>query len=359
MNFRIRGGTLKQLPPKKVMENAFMTRDAAYDGLFFVGVTSTGIFCRPSCPARKPNRENVEYFRAPGDALTAGFRPCRRCRPLESYGELPAWAKELIGQIEENPSIRITEAELRRSGLEPATVRRFFLRTFGVTFQSYCRSQRLSKAFDGIKKGGSMDDAAIDVGYESLSGFREAFHKKFNLPPGKSRGNDYIRMAWVETPIGPMIAGATAAGICLLEFTERRIIEDQMNRISSLLSSSLVLVEHPLHHRLQQELDEYFQGRRTGFSLPLVYPGSEFQMRVWQALLRIPYGKTRSYEAIAREIGSPGSMRAVGHANGLNRISILIPCHRVVNKNGSLGGYGGGLCRKRHLLNLENPRTPE
>ena len=204
-----------------------------------------------------------------------------------------------------------------------------------------------------------MDDAAVDFGYESLSGFREAFQKKFSIPPGQSHGNDYIRAAWMETPIGPMIAGATDSGICLLEFTQRRIVEAQMNRIASLLESSWVRVEHHLLHRLRLELAEYFQGTRTGFSLPLVYPGSEFQMRVWQALLRIPYGETRCYEDIAGEIGSPRSMRAVGHANGLNRISILIPCHRVVNKSGALGGYGGGLWRKRHLLTLEKRKAPE
>lgn len=210
-----------------------------------------------------------------------------------------------------------------------------------------------------MENGFVTRDAADDVGCESPSGFREAFQNQFCIPPGKSSGNDSIRMAWMETPIGPMIAGATDAGICLLEFTQRRMIEAQMNRISSLLRSSLVLAEHHLHRRLQLELDEYFQGRRTGFSLPLVYPGSEFQIRVWESLLRIPYGKTRCYEDIAVEIGSPRSMRAVGRVNGLNRIGILIPCHRVVNKNGSLGGYGGGLWRKRRLLNLEMGKTED
>jgi AraC family transcriptional regulator of adaptative response/methylated-DNA-[protein]-cysteine methyltransferase len=188
---------------------------------------------------------------------------------------------------------------------------------------------------------------------------KNAFMPEFSIAPGKSRDRDCIRAARVETPIGPMIAGATDAGLCLLEFTRRPIVEAQMNRIASLLGSSWVRMGHHLLQRLQMELDEYFQGQRTGFSLPLVFPGSEFQMSVWQALLRIPFGETRCYEDIAREIGSPRSMRAVGRANGLNRISILIPCHRVINKDGDLGGYGGGLWRKRRLLALEKRKAPE
>jgi AraC family transcriptional regulator of adaptative response/methylated-DNA-[protein]-cysteine methyltransferase len=157
----------------------------------------------------------------------------------------------------------------------------------------------------------------------------------------------------VDTPIGKMVAGATAEGVCLLEFTDRRMLEEQLAIVSRRIDLPGVVQENDHLRRLQAELAEYFEGRRRDFTVPLIYPGSPFERAVWTELLRIPYGETRSYEDLARTLGRPGASRAVGHANGMNRIAILIPCHRVVNKSGELGGYGGGLWRKRLLLELE------
>lgn len=340
-----------------------MERDASYDGLFYAGVTTTMIFCRPSCPARKPKPEHIEFYTTAREALFAGFRPCRRCRPLEDRKETPAWVSSLIEQVETDPSRRIRDAELREQGLDPVTARRYFLRVFGMTFQAYSRARRLGAAFSDIRKGGTLDDAVFDHGWESHSGFREAFAKAAETPPGAIRKSDYIRLAWIETALGPMVAGATEGSICLLEFTDRRMMEAQLETVKRRFNLPLFPGESPLFDRLKVDLKEYFEGRRRSFDLPLNYPGTDFQRRVWEALLRIPYGETRCYADIARELGTqgaarpaaarPGAARAVGHANGLNRIAILIPCHRVINADGGLGGYGGGLWRKLRLLETE------
>jgi AraC family transcriptional regulator of adaptative response/methylated-DNA-[protein]-cysteine methyltransferase len=160
-------------------------------------------------------------------------------------------------------------------------------------------------------------------------------------------------MAWIETPLGPIAAGATAAKLCFLEFTDRRMLEAQLETLARRFRMPIAPGENAVIERKRDELERYFAGSLRRFSVPVEYPGTEFQTRVWKALLGIPYGETRSYEDIARAVGSPGAVRAVGSANGKNRIAIVIPCHRVVNKSGELGGYGGGLWRKRRLLDLE------
>jgi AraC family transcriptional regulator of adaptative response/methylated-DNA-[protein]-cysteine methyltransferase len=248
---------------------------------------------------------------------------------------------------------RIPASGLRERGLDPVRVRRYFRRDYGMTFQAYCRARRLGKAFESIRHGGGIDDAVFDAGFESHSGFRTAFTRIFGKPPGESRDGDCIRLAWIETPLGPMVAGATAAGICLLEFTDRRRLEAQFDRVRRHFAMPIIPGGSDLLQQLKIELDEYFAGRRREFTLPLVYPATDFERSVWDQLLRIPCGETRSYQEIAGLLGRAGAARAVGRANGLNRIGILIPCHRVVNQNGELGGYGGGLWRKRILLDLE------
>ncbi len=314
---------------------------------------TTGIFCRPSCPARKPLEENVEYYTAVKEALFAGFRPCKRCHPLESVGGLPEWAASLLRHIEQDPSVRIKDRDLRTFGVEPATARRFFTKHFKMTFQAYCRSQRLGRAFDEIKSGDPLDDVILGHGFESHSGFREAFFRQFGTSPGKATGEDYIRVAWIETPLGPMITAATENGICLLEFTDRRMLEAQVKTVASKFKLTFSPGENEFIRQVREEIGLYFSGSLIRFSVPIEFPGTEFQVKVWKSLLEIPYGETRSYEDIAKRLGTPKAVRAVGHANGLNRIGIIIPCHRVVNKNGELGGYGGGLWRKKQLLEIE------
>jgi AraC family transcriptional regulator, regulatory protein of adaptative response / methylated-DNA-[protein]-cysteine methyltransferase len=342
------------MPSRARMMEAFLGGDRSCDGLFFAGVTSTMVFCRPSCPARKPKPENVEFYGTAKEALFGGFRPCKRCHPLdEARGADPSWASALLEEVESAPDVRISDARLRERGLDPVAVRRHFLRRYGLTFQAYCRARRLASAFNDLRRGGDVDDAVFNHGWESHSGFREAFGKAVGQPPGAAKGSDFIRLAWIETPLGAMAAGATEKALCLLEFTDRRMMEAQIEALKARFKLPLLPGDSPLFDQLRTELGEYFAGARKEFTVPLEYPGTEFQRQVWSGLLRIPHGETRSYADLAREIGRPGGSRAVGHANGMNRIAILIPCHRVVNANGDLGGYGGGLWRKLRLLETE------
>jgi len=343
---------MNTLPPVAEMERAYLRRDPAYNGLFFVGVRTTAIFCRPICPAKSPLPKNVEYFSSAAEALFAGYRPCKRCRPM-AVANQPDWAAKLIDDVERDPVSRITESDLRTRGVDPSTVRRHFLHNYGMTFQAYTRSRRLSRAFNCIREGATLDDAIFDSGYDSHSGFRNAFGQTFGFTPGDIHNRNCVTIAWIQTPLGPMVAGATSDGVCLLEFTDRRTLEAQLETLRKRFGGAAVVGTNAHLGRLEHELAGYFAGSRRTFSVPLVYPGTPFQKQVWEKLLDVPYGETRSYHDLATAIGAPSAVRAVGRANGMNRIGILIPCHRIVEKNGDLGGYGGGLRRKQYLLNLE------
>lgn len=342
-----------QQPSVREMQRASVHRDAGYDGVFFVAVRTTGIFCRPSCPARKPLSHNVEYYPSARQALFAGYRPCKRCRPLETNGTPPEWVQRLLKAVESDPTQRYRDSHLRSMGVDPAKARRYFMKNHGMTFQAYSRGRRLGMSLEQIRLGTDLDDVALGTGYDSHSGFREAFSRTFGKPPGKSRADDCIVVAWTESPIGPLLAGATSEGVCLLEFTDRRMLEVQFGTLRRRFRTAIVPGENEHIRNLKKELREYFEGKRMKFSAKLVCPGTPFQEQVWNELLKIPYGSTVSYEDVAHRVGSPKAIRAVGTANGMNRIAIVIPCHRVVNKSGALGGYGGGLWRKKMLLALE------
>jgi AraC family transcriptional regulator of adaptative response/methylated-DNA-[protein]-cysteine methyltransferase len=335
------------------MDKAVKRRDSSYDGIFFTGVRTTGVFCRPSCPAKTPQARNREYFISAREAIFAGYRPCKRCRPMETDGRPPVWVGKLLTEVDQNPSARIRDADLRARRIDPARARRYFLKHHGMTFNAYCRGRRMGKALEQIRLGADLDDVALGNGYESQSGFREAFLKTFGQAPGKSRESDCLVTSWVESPLGPLVVAANNQGVCLLEFTDRRALETQFGAIRRCFECAIVPGRNQHLDQLTDELQRYFAGGLTDFRVPLVYPGSLFQERVWDRLRLIPYGETLSYEGLASSIGCPGAQRAVGHANGQNRIAIIIPCHRVINKNGKIGGYGGGLWRKKYLLDLE------
>ncbi len=341
------------LPKTPEMIQAFMNRDLSYDGTFFTAVKTTGIFCRPSCAARKPLLKNIEFFQTQKEALFSGYRPCLRCKPLNPEGGHPDWIKTLLSKIEKEPESRIKDSMIREEGIAPERARRYFTKNFGMTFHAYARARRLTRSFQFLKSEIRMDQVIYDHGYESQSGFRDAFQKLFGETPKTSRGGLCIMMAWIESPIGPLIAGASDEGLCFLEFSDRRMLEKQVKTLRQRLKKTILPGEHELLDQLRVELAEYFFGQRKKFSIPLVFPGTPFEEKVWNELLRIPHGKTVSYEAIAQKIGHSDAQRAVGRANGMNRIAIIIPCHRVVNKNGELGGYGGGVWRKQRLLELE------
>lgn len=344
------------LPSPREMYRALVARDPGYEGVFCVGVRTTGIFCRPTCPARKPRFENVEFFARPAEALASGYRPCKRCRPLEPAGAPPAWLRPLLAAVEADPQRRRNDAELQALGVDPVRARRWFQAAHGMTFHGYLRARRLGRAFALIREGADQLDTAYAAGYESLSGFREAFANLFGTTPGRSDRARVLHLRRLLTPLGPMLAGAVDEGICLLEFADRRMLETQLKILGRRLGVRPALCANGHLENLAHELAEYFAGARTVFTVPLVMPGTEFQQQVWRRLLAIPCGTTLSYAELAADIGRPGARRAVGTANGANRLAVVVPCHRVIRSDGSLSGYGGGLWRKQALLDHEAGR---
>lgn len=339
------------LPDQRRMISAFLDGDAHYDGVFLTGVKTTGIFCRPSCPARKPKPENVEFFDSCAAARAAGYRPCKRCRPLEHPAGKPPWVHSLLAGIDADPTRRWRDVDLLELGIQPERARRWFKQHYGMTFHAYARGRRLSDALAAIETGESVTGAGLDHGFDSLSGFSEAVRRVTGQPPGAAER--VIRIRRLDTPLGPMLAGAEGDRLCLLEFADRRALQAQIRSLARHLRGSLVPGNHPMLDRVDDELRAYFDGRLRSFTVPLTIRGTRFQETVWRALLDIPHGQTRSYAELAEAVGRPRAVRAVGTANGANRLAIVVPCHRVIGADGRLSGYGGGVWRKRRLLELE------
>ncbi|WP_317207353.1 bifunctional transcriptional activator/DNA repair enzyme AdaA [Chryseobacterium gleum] len=337
----------------KIMYEASYTKDVSFEGIFWMGVKTTGIFCRPTCTARKPKFENVEFFSSTKDAMLKGYRPCKVCRPLENLNATPQYIKELLKEIADDPALKLKDYDLVKRGLEPATVRRWFLKHHGITFHAFQRMSKLNTAFKKLQQGESVTGVAFDTGYESLSGFNESFKNIFGVSPKNNTMEKIIDLKRIETMLGTMIACADENGICLLEFSDRKALPTELKSIAAHCKANIIQGENPHFETLEQQLSEYFEGRRTEFTVPLSPVGTAFQKEVWNILQEIPYGATRSYQEQADILGSPKSVRAVANANGLNKISILIPCHRVIGSNGQLTGYGGGIWRKQKLLQLE------
>ena len=212
---------------------------------------------------------------------------------------------------------------------------------------------RINTAYQELQGGNKITESAFESGYESLSGFNYMFKKVIGSSPKESRDKNIILMTRFTTPIGPMYACAVDDGVCMLEFTDRRMLETELEDIQKRLNARIITGENEHLVQLKKELAEYFDGRRKEFTVPLNAPGTLFQQAVWKELRNIPYGSTRSYQEQAAALNNPRAVRAVASANGMNRISIVIPCHRVIGKNGHLTGYGGGLERKKWLLDHE------
>lgn len=246
-----------------------------------IAVSTTNVFCRPGCPASAPRPDHVTRYETAHDALFAGYRPCLRCRPLETYG----------------------------AGVSPAQLRR------AESLRPLLASARRTRR--------------------------------------RRTGAKAIVVSLLATPLGPMLAGATDHGICLLEFSDRPMLPTELRDLERRLGRDIVAGRHPMLDELAAQLDDYFSGRRDTFDLLLVAPGTPFQQRVWAVLRGIPSGATISYEELAARAGRPGAQRAAGTANGANRLALLIPCHRVVRKSGEVGNYGGGRWRKAWLLEHE------
>jgi len=333
---------------------ALFAKDKNYDGIFYVGVKTTGVFCRSTCPARKPKYENCEFFKTAQEALLSSFRPCQRCRPLSHPDHVSDLIQQLVAAVEKNPEQRWKDHHVVALGFDPSTVRRQFQKRFGMTFVAYARACRMGIAMKEIRKGESVVQAQLAVGYESGSGFRDAFSKIMGAAPAHQREHHLIlRATWINSLLGPMLAIADEEKLFLLEFVERRGLEKEIEYLRKRMKAAIIPgITEPLHS-IERELKKYFSGSLKQFKTPLFLLGSDFQKRVWKELMKIPYGTTKSYAAQAAAMGIPAATRAVANANGANQLAIVIPCHRIINSNGALGGYGGGLARKEWLLQHE------
>lgn len=336
-----------------IMYTAIIDKDTSFEGVFFTAVKTTGIFCRPSCTARKPKKENVEFFPTSKDAILKGYRPCKVCSPMEKLNETPDFVNVVLRRLNDSPSEKIKDEDLIELGIEPSKIRRWFLKNHGITFHAYQRMFRINSAFKKIKDGDAVTATAFDAGYESLSGFGDSFKNIFGVSPKNSKEQRIIDLKRIETPLGTMYACAVEEGICLLEFTDRKMLETEFKALSKSLNATIMQGNNVHFDELEKQLDEYFAGSRKEFTVPLYTPGSVFQNQVWRVLETIPYGSTRSYKDQAIAIHKPDAIRAVANANGMNRISILVPCHRVIGTDGNLTGYGGGVWRKKWLLDME------
>lgn len=333
--------------------NAIGKKKSTYEGIFVTAVKTTKIFCRPSCRARKPLAKNVEFFETPQQALQHGYRPCKVCRPMEQEGATPNYIKELIVQIHKEPYNKIKDWDLRQKGLEPNKVRRWFKSHHNMTFQAYQRIIRINYGYHQIQGGEKVVNAAFDSGYESLSGFSEGYKTLFGEAPTKKEGQNIIYIDRFTTPLGAMYAAATKKGLCLLEFTDRRMLETEFKDLRKRCDAVIVPGTNEHIKKVKKEMKDYYKGQLKKFTVTLDQRGTDFQKSVWKLLRKIPYGETWSYQDQAIKLGKPKAVRAVARANGMNKIAIIIPCHRVIGSDGKLTGYAGGLPRKKWLLKME------
>jgi len=328
---------------------AFMRRDRSWDGQVIGAVSTTGIYCKPSCPAKRPKREHVHFFATAEEARAAGYRACLRCKPDEvgRDREAVAQAVKLIESAEEAPNL----AELAEAvGYAPHHFQRIFKRDLGVSPAEYARGLRNQRAQTALKANGRVTDAIYDAGYSGPSGFYSDAKERLGMTPSAWRDGgrgETIRWTTFDSPLGQMLIAATSKGICRLTFSDseaslRRlfpkatIVRDD-GGLRELVEGALEAIEHPAAMP----------------DLPIDVAGTAFQEAVWRELRKIPPGETRSYAQIAAAIGQPTAVRAVGTANGDNHVAVLIPCHRVIRSDGTLGGYAGGLDRKKMLLDAE------
>lgn len=328
---------------------AVLARDREFDGRFVTGVLSTGIYCRPSCSARHPRRENVRFFDRPDAAEAAGLRACLRCRPGDIARDEDAVARALavLADVEQAPSLARLAEEV---GYSPTHFQRVFKRAVGLSPAEYVRARRIDRAGDALTDGNSVTGAIYEAGYGAASRFYEASRGRLGMSPSAWRDGGRgvtIRWAVVPTTLGQMLVAATDKGVCRLSFAEGR--EDLARRFphaelveggdafAALLADVVGAVEQPGQSQV----------------IPLDVQGTAFQEAVWRELQRIPAGETRSYAQIAAAVGKPGAVRAAGSANGANNVAVLIPCHRVIRSDGSVGGYAYGDAIKRELLRRE------
>ncbi len=337
---------------------AVLAREAAADGSFLYAVTTTGVYCRPSCPSRRPRRDHARFFDDAASAQRAGFRPCRRCRPQEVDTEtrVVARVRSLLEAAGPPPSLR----QLGESvGLSPYHLQRVFKRATGASPKQYAMAVRADRLKDELRQGPSVTTAILAAGYSSTATAYADAAGRLGMSPGAyRRGGEgqYVAYDVVDSPLGRMLVAATDRGVCALLFGEDEDVLAELRRDlpRAELRRDLDAVAPFVRKAVAQ-----LEGCSPAFDLPLDAGGTTFQRRVWAALAAIPPGETRSYRDIAEMIGAPGAARAVARACAANRVAVAVPCHRVVRSDGKPGGYRWGPERKRRLLLQESSSYPE
>ncbi len=337
--------------------DAVVARDAQADGAFFYAVATTGVFCRPSCASRLPRRENVAFFRAADEACAAGFRPCKRCRPDGLPRDL-AIVERACAALDADPQARLTLAQLSEAvHVSPFHLQRLFKRIVGVSPREYQAARRGAALRDALARGEGVTRAALDAGFNSPSRLYDSVAGELGMAPStyRKKGKGLrVHYASAVTALGRVLVAATDKGICRIAFGD-----DGSELVQALRDafSEADLVDDPARIApFIDQIDAYLRGRRETFDLPLDVTTTAFRQRVWDALRNIPYGETRSYTQVAESLGAPRSVRAVASACASNPIALAIPCHRVLQKGGSLAGYRWGLERKAALLDAEARR---
>jgi len=334
--------------------NAVVSRDVRADGAFFYGVRTTGVFCRPSCASRLPRRENVAFFDDADAARAAGLRECKRCRPGGLPREMEI-VRRACAALDADPHTRVTLADLSDAvHLSPFHLQRLFKRVLGVSPRQYQAARRGALLREALTEGADVTRASVDAGFGSSSRLYESVPGELGMTPSAYRrkgAGRTIRYATADTPLGPVVVAATDKGICRIAFGD-----DAAALTTALLADfahATCIEDRKAIAPFIAQIDAYLHGRRERFDLPLDIAPTAFQQRVWDALQRIPYGETRSYTQIAETLGTPRAVRAVASACASNPVALAIPCHRVVQKSGSLAGYRWGLARKAALLDAE------
>lgn len=341
----------EDLPTDSEKWRAALTRDRNSDGTFVFAVRSTGIYCKPSCPARRPGREQVTFFSGPDEAERSGFRPCKRCRPRDISTQAE-FIDRLCKHIEANLEGKITLSTLSAySGITPFHLQRTFKRIVGISPRQYVEARRLAKMKRSLRNGETVTRAMYNAGFSSRSRLYEKVPSRFGVSPSTlRRGGAGLRIEYtiVDCPLGRLLIGATERGICAV------CMGDSDAGVKAALAEDYPAAELRRNDdnmlRWVTDFMKYFSGQHSDLNLPVDVQGTAFQWRVWKEIQSIPYGNTTTYSKIAGSLGAPRAARAVARACAMNLVSLVIPCHRVVGEDGGLHGYRWGKKRKQALL---------
>jgi AraC family transcriptional regulator, regulatory protein of adaptative response / methylated-DNA-[protein]-cysteine methyltransferase len=341
--------------------SAVETRDASQDGSFFYGVLTTGVYCRPSCRSRLPLRRNVRFYRTAADAERDGLRPCKRCRPLAASADEDTVKKirELCRHIEAHSSEPLPLQTLARQvHLSPHHLQRTFKAVLGVTPREYVEACRIAALKRGLRGDGAVTDAIYAAGFGSASRVYERVKTRLGMTPKQYRaGAEGVQISYgvSDTPLGLLMIGATDRGLCFVQFgaSEAGMRAQLEAEYPGAAISKMNASADETFATWMTMLREHLSGLRVSLDIPVDLRGTAFQMRVWNYLLKIPYGEVQSYSEVAAAIGKPNAVRAVASACAANRVALLVPCHRVIRGDGGLGGYRWGIERKRVLIDRE------